>query len=326
MPAWIIEASRSMTSYQRSAVARSASANAATKNSTPTNRRPARSAATSGPTGVRPAPVSRSMHESPKTATPAAVTAITERRPSAPLRWWHFTVREADVLCNSRSISERFRRTPCRDAVREARTEPTSRNVCRYFETSGFSRWTAIYGDGGVPPIWKVIRDGHDRAMDRVIDGFRTTAAGLRSTPAAAPGCSRCASPITATTVDGFDVSAPMVSFARYNTQDRGRGIPPRFFVGDIAALDAAPRILRSGLLPRRALPLPVRRVHRDADEARRSRRLQDYRFVRAGHAVEFVLDADRRRYFHQRESHDQPALDDLRSDRTSPLPRRPRR
>jgi magnesium protoporphyrin O-methyltransferase len=118
----------------------------------------------------------------------------------------------------------------------------TSKNVCRYFETSGFSRWTAIYGEGGIPPIWRVIRDGHDLAMDRVIDwiqddGSRTALDAGCGTGVLAMRLSDCGY-----AVDGFDVSAPMVSFARYNTKDRGRGIPPRFVVGDIAALDAAPR------------------------------------------------------------------------------------
>ena len=45
----------------------------------------------------------------------------------------------------------------------------TSKNVAKYFETSGFSRWTAIYGEGGIPPIWRVIREGHDMALERVI-------------------------------------------------------------------------------------------------------------------------------------------------------------
>ncbi len=42
--------------------------------------------------------------------------------------------------------------------------------VRKYFETSGFSRWTAIYGAGEIPPIWKVIRDGHQRALDNVVE------------------------------------------------------------------------------------------------------------------------------------------------------------
>ncbi len=115
----------------------------------------------------------------------------------------------------------------------------TSKNVCRYFETSGFSRWTAIYGQGGIPPIWRVIRDGHDLATDCVIDwiqddGSRTALDAGCGTGVLSMRLSDCGY-----RVHGFDVSAPMVSFAEYNTKDRGRGIPPQFFVGDIAALDA---------------------------------------------------------------------------------------
>src|SRR5450755_2336330 len=42
-------------------------------------------------------------------------------------------------------------------------------HVRKYFETSGFSRWTAIYGSGDIPPIWTVIRDGHQRAIEAVL-------------------------------------------------------------------------------------------------------------------------------------------------------------
>jgi len=118
----------------------------------------------------------------------------------------------------------------------------TAKNVCRYFETSGFSRWTAIYGEGGIPPIWRVIRDGHDLAMDRVIDWIQDD--GSRSALDAGCGTGVLSMRLSdcGYDVDGFDVSAPMVSYARYNTKDRGHGSPPRFFVGDIAALGAAPR------------------------------------------------------------------------------------
>jgi magnesium protoporphyrin O-methyltransferase len=114
----------------------------------------------------------------------------------------------------------------------------TSTNVRRYFETSGFSRWTAIYGEGGIPPIWRVIRDGHDLVLDRVIDWIQDD--GSRTALDAGCGTGVLAMRLSDAgyAVDGFDVSMPMVSFARYNTKDRGRGIPPRFFVGDIAALD----------------------------------------------------------------------------------------
>ncbi len=117
----------------------------------------------------------------------------------------------------------------------------TSKNVCKYFETSGFSRWTAIYGEGGIPPIWRVIREGHDLAMDRVIswiqdDGGRKALDAGCGTGVLAMRLADCGY-----AVDGFDVSAPMVSFARYNTLHRTRGIQPQFHVGDIAALDAEP-------------------------------------------------------------------------------------
>ena len=117
----------------------------------------------------------------------------------------------------------------------------TAERVAKYFETSGFSRWTAIYGAGGIPPIWRVIRDGHDRAIDQVIDW-------IKGDPARTALDAGCGTGVLATRladcgyrVMGFDVSAPMVSFARYITKDRSTGIPPEFQVGDIAALDARP-------------------------------------------------------------------------------------
>ena len=118
----------------------------------------------------------------------------------------------------------------------------TGRRVKNYFETSGFSRWTAIYGNGSIPPIWGVIREGHARAMDKVIDWIQDD--GART--ALDAGCGTGALTIRLADcgyeVHGFDVSAPMVSFARYITRDRTRGVAPVFFVGNIAALDAAPR------------------------------------------------------------------------------------
>jgi magnesium-protoporphyrin O-methyltransferase len=118
----------------------------------------------------------------------------------------------------------------------------TKQRVAKYFETSGFSRWTAIYGQGSIPPIWRVIRDGHDLAMDQVIDWIQDD--GHRTALDAGCGTGALTMRLIANgyRVDGIDVSAPMVSFARYNTQDRSIGIPPRFFVGDIAALNAEPR------------------------------------------------------------------------------------
>jgi len=118
----------------------------------------------------------------------------------------------------------------------------TTERVAQYFQTSGFSRWTAIYGEGRIPPIWRVIRDGHDLAMAQVLDwiaddGIRTALDAGCGTGALSLRLADCG-----IQVDGFDVSAPMVSFARYNTKDRTRGVAPRFAVGDIACLRAAPR------------------------------------------------------------------------------------
>ena len=115
----------------------------------------------------------------------------------------------------------------------------TARRVAAYFETSGFSRWAAIYGEGGIPPIWRVIREGHDRAMKQVVswvrEGEGTALDAGCGTGALAMRLADCGYE-----VHGFDVSAPMVSFARYNTKDRSHGIAPQFFVGDIAALEPA--------------------------------------------------------------------------------------
>jgi magnesium-protoporphyrin O-methyltransferase len=118
----------------------------------------------------------------------------------------------------------------------------TSNRVAKYFETSGFSRWTAIYGDGGIPPIWRVIREGHDRAMNQVIDWIQDDG----SRTALDAGCGTGALSMRLADCDyevhGFDVSAPMVSFAQYITKDRSVGISPTFFVGNIAALEAPAR------------------------------------------------------------------------------------
>jgi magnesium-protoporphyrin O-methyltransferase len=118
----------------------------------------------------------------------------------------------------------------------------TGQRVKGYFETSGFSRWTAIYGEGSIPPVWSVIRDGHQRALEKVI-------AWIQDDPprnALDAGCGTGTLSVRLADcgyrVDGFDISAPMVSFARYNTRDRMRGEAPQFFVGNIAELDAAPQ------------------------------------------------------------------------------------
>jgi magnesium-protoporphyrin O-methyltransferase len=42
--------------------------------------------------------------------------------------------------------------------------------------------------------------------------------------------------------VDAFDVSAPMIHFAKYINAGRTKGIAPQFMVGDIAALASQPR------------------------------------------------------------------------------------
>jgi magnesium protoporphyrin O-methyltransferase len=118
----------------------------------------------------------------------------------------------------------------------------TSRRVANYFETSGFSRWTAIYGAGGIPPIWRVIREGHEDAIAQVIAWVRSD----RHRTALDAGCGTGNLAIRLADcgyeVDGFDVSASMVSFARYICRDRTKGIQPHFHVGDIAALEATPR------------------------------------------------------------------------------------
>ncbi|GAC1423853.1 MAG: hypothetical protein NVSMB64_31630 [Candidatus Velthaea sp.] len=66
-----------------------------------------------------------------------------------------------------------FRTSTSTDRARpvftNANASTVAERVRRYFETSGFSRWTAIYGTGDIPPIWKVIRDGHQRAADQIV-------------------------------------------------------------------------------------------------------------------------------------------------------------
>lgn len=110
-------------------------------------------------------------------------------------------------------------------------------HVRKYFETSGFSRWTAIYGSGDIPPIWKVIRDGHQRAIEAVL-GF-IAADVHRSALDAGCGTGNLAIELAnrGYDVDAFDVSAPMIHFAKYINAGRTGRIPPNFMVGDIAAL-----------------------------------------------------------------------------------------
>lgn len=110
-------------------------------------------------------------------------------------------------------------------------------HVRKYFETSGFSRWTAIYGSGDIPPIWKVIRDGHQRAIDAVLTFIESD----DKQTALDAGCGTGNLAIELANrgyeVDAFDVSAPMIHFAKYINTGRTRGVPPNFLVGDIAAL-----------------------------------------------------------------------------------------
>jgi magnesium-protoporphyrin O-methyltransferase len=113
----------------------------------------------------------------------------------------------------------------------------TAKRVHKYFETSGFSRWSAIYGSGDIPPIWKVIRDGHQRTVDKVVEWV--TAERLHT--ALDAGCGTGSLSVNLADhgfeVDAFDVSAPMVHFAKYINSGRTKGLAPQFMVGDIAAL-----------------------------------------------------------------------------------------
>jgi magnesium-protoporphyrin O-methyltransferase len=118
----------------------------------------------------------------------------------------------------------------------------TGQRVRKYFETSGFSRWSAIYGTGDIPPIWKVIRDGHDQALETVVDWV----AGAKGHTVLDAGCGTGNLAIALADrgfeVEAFDVSAPMVHFAKYINNGRTKGIAPRFLVGDIAALAGEPK------------------------------------------------------------------------------------
>ena len=139
-------------------------------------------------------------------------------------------------------------RNPTTPATRELPTFGTpdasavGERVHRYFETSGFSRWTAIYGSGDIPPIWKVIRDGHQRALDAVISWVGKD----ENVTALDAGCGTGNLAIELAEhgyeVDGFDVSAPMIHFAKYINSGRTRKTPPNFMVGDIAAVEGNAR------------------------------------------------------------------------------------
>ena len=113
----------------------------------------------------------------------------------------------------------------------------TAKRVHKYFETSGFSRWSAIYGSGDIPPIWKVIRDGHQRAIDKVVEWV--TAEKMHTALDAGCGTGTLAIELAGHgfEVDAFDVSAPMIHFAKYINGGRTKGFAPDFMVGDIAAL-----------------------------------------------------------------------------------------
>lgn len=120
-------------------------------------------------------------------------------------------------------------------AEREA--SETGKRVRKYFETSGFSRWSAIYGSGDIPPIWKVIRDGHDQALEAVVSWTATDTGHTALDAGCGTGTLSTALASHGYEVDAFDVSAPMIHFAKYINAGRTKGIPPRFQVGDIAAL-----------------------------------------------------------------------------------------
>jgi magnesium-protoporphyrin O-methyltransferase len=120
-------------------------------------------------------------------------------------------------------------------AVREP--SETGARVRKYFETSGFSRWTAIYGSGDIPPIWKVIRDGHDRALQTVTSWIANSKGHTALDAGCGTGNLSIALANHGFEVDAFDVSAPMIHFAKYINAGRTKGIAPQFMVGDIAAL-----------------------------------------------------------------------------------------
>jgi magnesium-protoporphyrin O-methyltransferase len=119
----------------------------------------------------------------------------------------------------------------------EREASETGKRVRTYFETSGFSRWSAIYGSGDIPPIWKVIRDGHDQALETVVSWIATAKGHTALDAGCGTGALSTALASHGYEVDAFDVSAPMIHFAKYINAGRTKGIPPRFQVGDIAAL-----------------------------------------------------------------------------------------
>ena len=119
----------------------------------------------------------------------------------------------------------------------EPSTSEVGSRVRKYFETSGFSRWTAIYGSGDIPPIWKVIRDGHQRAIDAVLTFIDRDTDHTALDAGCGTGNLAIELANRSYEVDAFDVSAPMIHFAKYINTGRTNGIPPNFMVGDIGAL-----------------------------------------------------------------------------------------
>jgi magnesium-protoporphyrin O-methyltransferase len=118
----------------------------------------------------------------------------------------------------------------------------TGQRVTKYFETSGFSRWSAIYGDAPLPRIWSWIREGHTVALERVIEWLADDRPGTALDAGCGTGTLTYRLADSDYAVDAFDVSAPMVSFARYMNGERALRVQPTFQVGDIAALEAPPR------------------------------------------------------------------------------------
>jgi magnesium-protoporphyrin O-methyltransferase len=115
---------------------------------------------------------------------------------------------------------------------------PIGQKVHKYFETSGFSRWTAIYGAGDIPPIWKVIRDGHQRALDQVIKWVKDDSSHTVLDAGCGTGTLSLELANHGYDVDAFDVSAPMIHYAKYINSGRTKGIAPHFQVGDISAVE----------------------------------------------------------------------------------------
>lgn len=138
---------------------------------------------------------------------------------------------------NQTAVRPVTRAAPAKKLFGEREASETGQRVRKYFETSGFSRWTAIYGSGDIPPIWKVIRDGHDQALETVVSWTATDTSHTALDAGCGTGTLSTALASHGYEVDAFDVSAPMIHFAKYINAGRTKGIPPRFQVGDIAAL-----------------------------------------------------------------------------------------